>query len=166
MALAALPHIDTVAGLEGVEGGVAADRHRAAWHRGVFIDSGFALFENGTCAQKGDGDDEEKCGGFHDLQMGSGTGELNQARFQEDRDVFLNFDNSIMSWTSKKGLSRYFIQLCHRTNDPVMMTMKANPWRNRATGKRFAKKEPRMTPAAAIAAKASANVQRGGASPK
>ena len=59
MALAALPHIDTVACLEGVEGCVAADRHRAAWHGSAFIDSEFAILEIGTCAQQRDGEDEE-----------------------------------------------------------------------------------------------------------
>jgi len=33
----------------------------------------------------------------------------------------------------------YFIQLCQSTKAPVMMTMKAKPWRSRATGSRLAK---------------------------
>ena len=60
----------------------------------------------------------------------------------------------------------YLGQLCHNTKVPVPITMIANAWRSRATGKRLAKLEPMSTPVAAMPAKTNARVQRGGASPK
>ena len=55
MALAAFPHVDTVACAEGFERRVAADRHQTVWHGCAITDPRFALLANGTCAQQRDG---------------------------------------------------------------------------------------------------------------